>query len=102
MPKTALKRVEEVVVNNKSGLHARISTMLAKTAMAFSSQILVHKQRDRKTADARSVLELLSLGAAKEDRIRIEAAGEDADQAMDAILELFTVRFKELDDEELD
>lgn len=94
---TKPSRVEEVVVSNRAGIHARVSTALAKKAFEFTSEILYRK--GRRCADGRSVIELLSLGAAKGDQLRIEVTGNDADEAMEALLDLFANRFY-LDSEE--
>lgn len=95
MLKNTTRRVEEITVGNMAGLHARVSTVLAKKAMEFTSAVHYQKQGERRIADGRSVLDLLSLGAAKGDRLRIEVDGADADAAMNAILALFEDHFGE-------
>jgi phosphocarrier protein len=44
-------------------------------------------------ANAKSLLGVLTLAAAKGARVRIEASGEDAEQAVEALLELAELQF---------
>ena len=84
---------KELPVTNRAGVHARVATMLAKKAKEFTSTIQLRK--GSYVADCRSVLDLLSLGAFKEDVLRLEVAGDDANAAMAAITSLFDARFFE-------
>ncbi len=65
------------------GLHARPSARLAKIAQNFSAQIFLRGKNGE--ADAKSMLEILSLSAQQKDRLSIHAQGPDA---MQALLEL--------------
>lgn len=85
---------EELVVPNRAGLHARVSTMLAKKAMEFTSDICFRKGT-KGVANARSVLDLLSLGAMQGEKLTVEASGADAQAAVQAIAALFRSRFDE-------
>ena len=74
------------VVSNDRGLHTRPSTELVKCASGFDSKIFLfyHKQ----VANAKSLLGILMLAAEKGARIRIEAEGEDAEEAVHSIIDL--------------
>src|SRR5258705_7291192 len=72
-----------VLIADTLGLHARAAMVFAETASAFESSVMV--QHDGRTADGRSVLQLLSLGAFKGDELEIRAEGEDADAAVGAL-----------------
>ena len=87
---------KELVVQNRSGIHARVSTMIAQLCKAFTSTIRLRK--GNAVADCRSVLDLLSLGAANGTTLHLEATGEDAEDAVNLITALFESRFNE-DDE---
>jgi len=87
---------KELVVQNRSGIHARVSTMIAQRCKAFTSTIRLRK--GNAVADCRSVLDLLSLGAANGTTLHLEATGEDAEDAVNLITALFESRFNE-DDE---
>ena len=76
-----------VKVNSECGLHARPASMLVSTAMKFSSNILIRKN-DR-TANCKSILSVLSIGASKGDELEIVIEGQDETDAFDTIKDLF-------------
>ena len=84
---------KELVVQNRSGIHARVSTMIAQRCRGFTSDVRLCK--GSAVADCRSVLDLLSLGACIGTKLRLEATGEDAAEAVDVISTLFDTRFNE-------
>lgn len=79
------------VVANEKGLHTRPSTELVRCASTFKSQITLRYQN--MNADAASLLEILMLAAARGAKVRIEAEGEDAEQAVQSILRLARNKF---------
>ncbi|MDR0871030.1 MAG: HPr family phosphocarrier protein [Planctomycetaceae bacterium] len=87
------KITRELLVSNRCGIHLRVGNMLAQKAKEFSSDIRIRK--GTYAADCRSVLDILSLGAFQGDAVVIETVGEDAQQAAEAIAELFNARFYE-------
>ncbi|GHT15339.1 phosphocarrier protein HPr [Planctomycetales bacterium] len=90
------KRTKDIVVQNRSGLHARPSTMIVQESQKYKSDIKLH--RGSTVADCRSVLDLLSLAACNGSEVRLEVIGEDADEAMQSVAALFECRFKEEDE----
>jgi phosphocarrier protein FPr len=66
------------------GLHARPAAMLAKRARAAEGPVMVSAHS--KSADARSVTALMTLGAAHGDELTITARGSNAQAAVDAIV----------------
>ncbi|MFN0065701.1 MAG: HPr family phosphocarrier protein [Chlamydiales bacterium] len=79
-----------IVINDK-GLHTRPSTELVKCATRFKAQInLIHQDL---VVNAKSLLGILTLAATRGSRIRVEAEGMDAKQAVDAIIELARNKF---------
>lgn len=79
------------IILNEKGLHTRPSTALVKCAANFTSQIQL-KYRDYKV-NAKSLLGILMLTAERGSKIIIEAVGDDAQAAVDAILTLSQNRF---------
>lgn len=79
------------VVANEKGLHTRPSTELVKCATSFRSQIMLVHQKD--TVNAKSLLGILMLAAAKGAKIQVLAEGEDAEQAVKSILQLARNKF---------
>jgi phosphocarrier protein len=74
MPATTL------VIRNKVGLHARPAALLVQTAKQFQSEIRLIKQE--RTADAKSILGVLSMGVQQNDEISISAEGPDSENAL--------------------
>lgn len=83
----------ELVVLNRSGIHARVSTMIVLRCKDFAAEVRLRK--GNAVADCRSVLDLLSLGAANGTTVILEATGDDAAEALEAIAKLFDARFNE-------
>lgn len=84
---------KKVIVNHKVGLHARPASVFVQTAAKFSSDITVSCE-DR-NANAKSILTVLTLGANKGAEITIAAEGEDAEEAVNALVELVENNFGE-------
>jgi phosphocarrier protein HPr len=79
---------KETVVGPEAGLHARPAAVFVKKAKEFDSDIKVVK--DGREANAKSTLKVMTLGAKKDDKILIRAEGEDAEAAVDALVELIS------------
>jgi multiphosphoryl transfer protein len=88
-PETVSVRGNTVSVAAPSphGLHARPSTLLAETAKRFKSEIAV--RFGERTANAKSIVSLLRLGASGGAALTISADGPDAAQALTAIAGAF-------------
>ncbi len=84
---------EEILIINKLGLHARASSKLTQTASQFKSDIWIEKN-DRKV-NAKSIMGVMMLAAAKGSTITLEANGEDEVAAMDALKALINDYFGE-------
>ena len=85
------QRTVEIV--NKRGLHARASAKFVKLAATFDAEVRVSK--DGQTVDARSIMGLMMLAAGPGCCIDIEAEGEQAQEAVDALADLVAARFDE-------
>ena len=80
-----------LIVKNDRGLHTRPSTEIVKAMTNFSSKVILryHKQR----VNAKSLLGILMLAAAKGARIAVEAEGKDAQDAVDYLIALSRQNF---------
>ncbi len=87
-----LKRTLRIV--NMRGLHARASRKLAELALSFEDTNIVVRREDEE-ADARSLMDLMMLGAGIGSDIEVEADGPQEQAAMDAIDALVAARFHE-------
>ncbi|MBQ3040497.1 MAG: HPr family phosphocarrier protein [Clostridia bacterium] len=71
------------LITDKNGLHARPAGAIASTAKSFKSDIFVYF--DGKTADAKRLLSLMSLGATTGKELSFEISGEDEELAFTEI-----------------
>jgi len=83
----------DVEIRNTRGLHARASARFVKCAETFDADIRVSK--DGQTVGGTSIMGLMMLAAATGNRIRISAAGAEAEQALEALAQLISDRFGE-------
>jgi len=79
------------IIKNNKGLHTRPCTEIVRCAMQFASQILF--RLDKNFVDAKSILSILTLKAHMGQEIFIEAVGDDADEAIAALLDLASKDF---------
>lgn len=84
---------KEVEITNKLGLHARASAKLTQTAGKFASEVWL--ARNGKKVNAKSIMGVMMLAAAKGTAIKIETDGPDEEQAMTALIQLIQDRFGE-------
>ena len=82
-----------ITITNKLGLHARASAKLTKLAGSFKSEI--HLVRNQRRVNAKSIMGVMMLAAAKGSKITIETDGPDESEAMKALLALIAERFGE-------
>lgn len=80
---------QKVIVTFDQGLHARPAALLAAVLRPFKTGVKLHF--DNKTANAHSMVAVMSLGIRHLDAIEVEAAGPEAEAAMAAALEFFAV-----------
>jgi phosphocarrier protein len=86
-------RVLEIV--NKKGLHARASAKFCQIAERFDADVRV--TRGHETVGGRSIMGLMMLGAGIGTKITVEATGNEASAAADALEKLVTSGFGEED-----
>ena len=86
----------DIIVSNKLGLHARPAMQFVDVANQFASDIKVIKGGEEPgEADGKSVMQMIILAATEGTPLRIEAAGDDAEQAIAKLVELFESKFGE-------
>ncbi len=74
-------------INDPIGIHARPAGLLIKRAGTFRSEITLTK--GDKTADAKKIFAVMSLGVKQNDEVTITANGEDEDKAIEALQSFF-------------
>ncbi|MGZ3632931.1 MAG: HPr family phosphocarrier protein [Parachlamydiaceae bacterium] len=79
------------IVKNDRGLHTRPSTEIVRLATSFKSEIKLRYQK--MDVNAKSLLGILMLAAAKGSKIWITAFGKDALEAVEALQALAESNF---------
>ena len=82
-----------LTILNEVGLHARPASMIVKRLLQFESEIFIEK--DGRKVNGKSIMGILMLAAGKGSRIRVEADGSDAQEALDAVEQLILSKFGE-------
>ena len=85
--------LQQIEVINKLGLHARASSKLVQLANGFKADIFIEK--NGRKANAKSIMSLMMLAAAKGTMLNLTCNGVDEELAQAAIISLFSSRFGE-------
>jgi phosphotransferase system HPr (HPr) family protein len=100
-----LKITRTVTVANPNGLHARPAMQIVECATGFESDIQLIRPtgdpeagvEDGAEADAKSVMQVVTLAATQGTDLTVQAEGSDAEQATQAIADLFADSFGGID-----
>jgi len=74
-------------------MHARAAAKFVKLASSFNSVIEIERKQQR--INGKSIMGVMMLAASKGTHITIHANGEDAEDAIDKLVELVKNRFDE-------
>ena len=85
----------ETRIVNRLGLHARAAAQLVRMANEYNSDISLIKSNQQ--ANAKTIMEVLMLGATQGEDLTVEARGDDEERAVEAIVQLIDARFNELE-----
>ncbi len=84
----------EITVTDPVGLHARPAALFVKTCNRFAASIRIRNASEQgKWVNAKSILSLLTAGVKQNDRIEIEASGDDEDAALTGLQSLVSSDF---------
>ena len=84
---------KQFTIRNKLGLHARAAAKIVQTSSQFQSRILIIK--NGREADAKSMLDIMTLSCPQGTRIEVCAEGDDSLEALAALAVLFDDKFGE-------
>ena len=85
----------ELIVLNKSGLHARAAAILVQQANKFNSEIMIRKDSDE--VNGKSIMGVLMLAVTMGTKVTLTADGPDEDTALETLMQLFNDKFGEDD-----
>ena len=80
-------------ISNKLGLHARASAKLTKLAGSFPCDVFM--SRGDRRINAKSIMGVMMLAAGKGTSLHLSSEGEQAEQALDALVALIDNKFDE-------
>jgi len=83
----------KVTISNRAGIHARPSALLVQVTKNFECNIFFEKGTDR--INAKSIMGIITLGAAYGTELKIITEGSDEEAAADALVKLFESKFEE-------
>ncbi|HEX8336114.1 MAG TPA: HPr family phosphocarrier protein [Pyrinomonadaceae bacterium] len=87
-----------VRIVNRLGLHARAAAKLVRAAAGFRSTLRLVRADRGAVADAKSILSVLMLAAARGTELLVTAEGPDEGQALDALCRLIGGGFGETEE----
>ena len=82
-------------IQSELGLHARAAAKLVKLTSQFESDIKLSRLNAEEQVDAKSILGILLMAAAKGTEIEVITDGKDEEVAMEAVVLLVNNRFGE-------
>lgn len=90
----------EAIVINEQGFHARPAMKFADLANTFASEVALTKRggvdgEPDETVDGKSIMALLTVMGVVGTKYQIEATGDDADQCVEALVQLYERKFDE-------
>jgi|CZKI01.1.fsa_nt_gi phosphocarrier protein len=85
--------VKELVVQNKLGIHARPAAMIVRITNKFKAEVFVEK--DEEQVNGKSIMGLMMLAAGKGSKVKFLVTGEDAQQMLTELEQLFARKFDE-------
>jgi phosphocarrier protein len=83
----------ELVLANAAGLHARPAAQFVQKASSFTSNVTI--QAGGKTANAKSILSIMSLSLGQGSKIELIADGSDEAECLDDLQALVESNFGE-------
>lgn len=83
----------DVTVRNRAGLHTRPASMLVQTASQFDSDVFL--RRDDYEINGKSVIGVMTLAAEQGACLTLVVDGEDEEEAVEALADLFDDGFGE-------
>ena len=92
MPDSSASRTITVV--NPQGFHVRPAHLFMQLANGFKSDVKIIKGNE--TINGKSILDLLTLGTQNGTKLTLQAIGDDAQAAVDALAQLVESGFGEM------
>lgn len=85
---------KELTIRNKMGMHARPAAQFVKRASKYKCDIWVEK--DDEPVNGKSIMGLMMLAAGKGSKVKFIATGDDGQQMLTELEQLFARKFDEV------
>jgi len=92
-----LVKEKKVIITNKTGLHARPAAQFVQKAGKFDSKIEIIFEE--KEVNAKSIMGVMSLGIGKDNEITLRAEGNDAEPALEELVNFIEIEMAKEDEE---
>lgn len=89
----AMELIKTLRIDNELGIHARAAAKIVELVGQYRSKLYLRK--DDMEVDGSSILAILSLACPKGTDIQIKVVGDDSEELMEKLRELFANRFGE-------
>lgn len=88
-----MELIKALRIDNELGLHARAAAKIVGLAKEYKSRLFFSK--DDREVDGSSILSILTLACHKGTEIKVRIVGEDSQELLDELSELFERKFGE-------
>ena len=85
----------KVTISNRLGLHARPAMMFVEVASKFEADVNVRRTDQSELVDGKSIMQLMMLAATQGTELELTACGNEAQNAIDDLIELINSKFSE-------
>ncbi|WP_098745772.1 HPr family phosphocarrier protein [Paenibacillus sp. EZ-K15] len=85
---------QTVTIQNEQGFHVRPAQLFSEKAGQFGAEVHL-KTSEGRTADCKSMLELMTLGVEQGAVVTIEANGDGEQEVVEALIQLVESKFGE-------
>ena len=89
-----IELIKALRIDNELGLHARSAAKIVELAKEYKSELFF--SRDDREVDGSSILSILTLACPKGTEIEVRIVGEDSQDLLDRLSELFEQKFGEM------
>ncbi|PTX17451.1 phosphocarrier protein [Halanaerobium congolense] len=85
----------DFILEHEEGFHARPAGIFSKQASKFKADIVLFKNGNQeKEYNPKSIISIMTMGATQNDKITIQADGNDEEEAVNSLLDLVANDFK--------
>jgi phosphocarrier protein len=88
-----MELIKKLRIENDLGLHARAAAKIVELSKQYESALFLSK--DEKEVDGASILSILTLACPKGTEVQVRIVGQDSEQLLEKLDELFEQRFGE-------